>query len=322
MEKYSEKEASLIIRGYKLLDNGEKISNLLKRVSSCRSCNNKYSNRSDLPLNCLVRPLPLLRLENRESISKYCIRIRRDDTFLRNLFEKKLTTKTMLKRLGSAKFSIGLNPWLDRCMLHRKTRKTKLMIVGIDYKHFPVFHKLQRDHNFPLDGYTIKNNIWGPTWKRFWNNLLERPYSDEDVDGFISQNGVFITNSMLCFGGSSNPESHFYGYLKCCRNHIREMIKIVKPNILVSFGNFGCSNVASILSAENDENVTIRKLANSSSPLKEMSSISRKQKVKNGIEARYNFRDLIFWPLYQPARSHIHKYNGDYTTLRHLLNLG
>ncbi|MBW1702409.1 MAG: hypothetical protein JRJ11_12135 [Deltaproteobacteria bacterium] len=321
MERYTQKEVSSIIRGYKLLDNAGELSNLLKRISSCRACNDEYSNRSDLPLNCLVRPIPLFRLRNRETISKYYIRVRRDDGFLRNLFEKRLTTKTVLRRLGSTKFSIGINPWLDRCMLHRKFRKTKLMIVGIDYKHFPVFHKLKRDHNFPLDGYTIKNNIWGPTWRRFWQNVLNQEYDDSTVDKFIRKNGVFMTNSMLCFGGSGDPQSHFYGYLKCCRDHVREMIRIVRPEILVSFGDLGCRNVASILLGENENSSILSHLATKQSPMSEMESVAKNRKYRRVINARFNSREMKFWPLYQPAWSHIHKYRGDYTKLRHLLDL-
>jgi hypothetical protein len=33
----------------------------------------------------------------------------------------------------------------------------------------------------------------------------------------------------------------------------------------------------------------------------------------------YNSRLIVFWPLYQPARSHINRYEGDYQVLRRLL---
>ncbi|MFC1580067.1 uracil-DNA glycosylase family protein [Thermodesulfobacteriota bacterium] len=234
---------------------------------------------------------------------------------------KKLQTKTVLKRLGSAKFALGLNPWLDRCMLYRKSRKTKLMIIGIDYKHFPVFHGTKRDHNFPLDSYRIKNNIWGPTWRNFWKQVLSKPYDDSKVDTFIGEKGVFITNSMLCFGGSVDPRSHFYGYLECCRPYIREMISIVRPEIIVSFGNFGCRNAASILAEENRENQILNQLAKSNAPLKLLPSILRKREFKGGIKTIFNRKNILFWPLYQPARSNVCKYPGDYRTLTRLLDL-
>ncbi|MBW1911413.1 MAG: hypothetical protein JRJ11_18045 [Deltaproteobacteria bacterium] len=233
-----------------------------------------------------------------------------------------MKTKTVVNSLVSAKFSIGLNPWLDRCMLFRTSPKTKLMIVGIDYKHFPFFHKNRRDHQFPLSSYKNQNNIWGITWKRFWTNLLGEPYDDNKVNAFIKKKGVFITNSMLCFGGSENPQSHLYGYLECCQLYIKEMIKIVRPEVLVSFGVLGCRNVASILKEENEKNEILTRLATKSSPLREMVSIARKRKFRNGIEVDYNSSDIVFWPLYQPARSHIYKYKGDYTKLRSILDLG
>ncbi|MBW1669759.1 MAG: hypothetical protein JRJ66_17305 [Deltaproteobacteria bacterium] len=214
---YTPVELSKIIKGYSKLDSDGQLTSLLREIRNCRQCAKSFPDRADLPTN------------------------------LRNLFRKNLTTSAIIKRTASAKFAIGLNPWLDRCMLFRKTRKTKLMIIGIDYKQLPAFYRNSKDHHFPLDSYRKKNNIWGPTWKTFWQNLLGSPYDDESVNHFLGENGVFITNSMLCFGGNEDPQSHFYGYLECCRNHIARMIEIVKPEIIVSFGNLGCRNVASIL---------------------------------------------------------------------------
>jgi len=206
-------------------------------------------------------------------------------------------------------------------MLFRKTRKTKLMIIGIDYKQLPAFYRNSKDHHFPLDSYRKKNNIWGPTWKTFWQNLLGSPYDDESVNHFLGENGVFITNSMLCFGGNEDPQSHFYGYLECCRNHIARMIEIVKPEIIVSFGNLGCRNVASILLEGDQEDKLTVGLRKGPSPLRNMPSIVRRRKYKKGIAVQFNSRRTVFWPLYQPAWSHLNRYEGDYKTLRKILNV-
>ena len=319
--KYSSREVLSIIKGYGLIGRHGDLSSLLKKISSCGSCPSTYQQRTDKPINCLVRPLPLFRLSNKAHLSKYSIRIKRDDTFLRNLFRSGLGTEQVLGKLRSAKFSMGLNPWLDRCMLFRKSKKTKLMIIGIDYKHFRVFHCQKRDQNFPLDSYKTQNNIWGPTWRRFFGNLLGKPYNDESVNAFLREYGVFITNSMLCFGGSENPSDHFYGYLQCCRNHIAEMIKIVKPEVIISFGNYGCNNVASILVEGGNDDPVLHKLSKSRTPLKEMKSVVRSSKYAQGIKARYEFKDMLFWPLYQPARSHLYRYDSDYDNLHKLLGL-
>lgn len=320
--KYSFENFTAIVEGYKKIDQRGKFTSLLKAVTLCTECNESYrEKRDELPVNCLVRQLPLDRIDNGKKIENYFMRVRRDHGFLRNLFEKNLKTKTVVDRLVSAKFSIGLNPWLDRCMLFRKSSRTKLMIVGIDYKHFPCFYINNDDHQFPLSSYENENNIWGPTWKRFWSNLLGEPYEDNKVNAFIKKQGVFITNSMLCFGGSENPQSHYYGYLVRCRRFIKEMIRIVKPEILVSFGKFGCRNVASILKEENEGDEFLNRLAKSSSSLKEMTSIARKKRCRNGIRVNYNSRDIAFWPLYQPARSHIYSYKGDYEVLRKLCHV-
>ena len=319
--KYSSEEILSVIEGYRLLDRNGHLSSLLKKISKCDNCQLTHPKRSDKPTNCLVRPLPLSRLSTNAHLSKYPIRIKRDDTFLRNLFQSELKTEEIRDKLGSAKFSIGLNPWLDRCMMFRKSKKTKLMIIGIDYKHFPVFHRQRRDHNFPLDSYKTQNNIWGPTWRKFFENILGEPYSDERVNEFLRDYGVFMTNSMLCFGGSDNPSDHFYGYLECCRNYIKEMIKIVKPKVIVSFGNYGCKNVTSILVKSENDNPVLDKLLESRTPLKEMNSIVRNPEYAQGIKVRFESKDIVFWPLYQPARSHIYSYDHDYDNLRELLAL-
>lgn len=316
---YSSKELSSIIKGYRLLDRAGYLSSLLKKVVGCKNCASEYPNRTDKPINCLVRPLPLGRLAKEEQVTKYSIRIKRDDTFLRNLFQTNTKTRSVVDGIKSAKFAIGINPWLDRCMLYRKSKKTKLMVIGIDYSHFQVFHKQTRDHNFPLDSYRKQNNIWRRTWKRFWENLLGRPYDETTVNEFLGENGVFITNSMLCFGGVDKSEYHFSGFLECCRNHLRELLRIVRPEIIVSFGNLGCRNVAALLLDRNNENPVLDTLSTALAPLRKMESIITHREHRQGIKVRYNSRDMIFWPLYQPARSHINWYNGDYETLKKLV---
>ena len=119
---------------------------------------------------------------------------------------------------------------------------------------------------------------------------------------------------MLCFGGSDKPESHFYGYLECCQNHIEELISIVQPEIIASFGNLGCRNVATILlkGRQSKNNLILKRLSEKKFPLKEMKSIMTKHDCREGIKLEWNTQPIVFWPLYQPARSHIHKYGWDY----------
>jgi hypothetical protein len=97
------------------------------------------------------------------------------------------------------------------------------------------------------------------------------------------------------------------------------MIGIVEPEVIVSFGNLGCRNVASILLQYDKGNRDLKKLAKSLSPLKEMESISKGMKKGEGIKTRYNSRDMVFRPLYQPARSNVYGYPGEYAKLRSLL---
>ncbi|MBU4427365.1 MAG: uracil-DNA glycosylase family protein [Desulfobacterales bacterium] len=323
MGNYSPEQVSSIIKGYELLDNNGDLSTLLSEISRCDKCSREYSeDRADMPINCLVRPLPLAKLAKEDGFCNYGKQISKEDSSLRELFQENLKVKTVLKKLGSGKFAIGINPWLDRCMLFKKKKKTKLMIIGIDYKHFPVFHKQKKNQNFPIDSYQTKNNIWGPTWQNFWKNLLkQKDYEEHAVNDFLKRNGVFITNSMLCFGGSHASQSHFYGYLECCRSHIAKLVKIVKPKIIVSFGQYGCRNVASMMLQGGNENSALQELSKSNCTLKIMNSIAARKAYREGIKVKYDSRTMTFWPVYQPAYANMHKYKGEYSTLRRLLGL-
>lgn len=322
MEKYSSEQISQIISGYKLLDRDGALSSLLKRIANCNKCASTYPTRPDNPVNALVRPIPLSTLITEDQISNYCAGIERDDAFLRRVFKNALNPDDAISQLDSGKFAIGLLPWLDRCMLFRRSEKTKLMIVGIDYKHFPPFYARKSEHCFPADNYQKRINTWGPTWRNFWKNLLGSPYDEDRVNNFLEENAVFMTNSMLCFGGSSNPSTHFYGYLTCCRNHIRDLLKIVQPEIVVSFGKFGCENVASILHEQNIDSPILEKLSNQKTPFhKKIKAIKTVSDYNEGISLSYNSLPIIFWPLYQPARSHLNTYKGDYEVLRRLIGV-
>jgi hypothetical protein len=303
-----------------LLDAGGHLTQLLLDVSRCRECAKAYPGREDQPINALVRPLPLERLRTQDSIEKYFIRVRRDHGLLRNLFDSKLSYEEMLLSLHGARFSLGLLPWLDRCMMYRKSRKTDLMVIGIDYKNLPVFFKSRRDHSFPLDSYLKRSNIWGPTWRRFWQNLLRSPYDDDSANDFITAHGFYVTNSILCFGGSDDAGRHSWEYIECCRPHIEEQIRIVQPRHVASFGNLGCRNVASILQGYNPACDVLRLIGNSLQPLKtyqELTSTGRRQLS----DLKFENRPIAFFPLYQPARAHVWQGAGEYEELRQALGL-
>jgi hypothetical protein len=322
MAKYSSKQVSQIIKGYKLLDRNGALSSLLEQIAMCTTCALTYPSRDDHPVNALVRPLRLAMLSTENQIIAQCKAIERDDYLLRTIFKKAANLDKIVARLGSCKFTIGLLPWLDRCMLFRRSEKTKLMIIGIDYKHFPPFHANKREHCFPLDNYRKPVNTWGPTWRNFWGNLLGGPYDDDEVNKFLEKNGVFMTNSMLCFGGSDNPKAHFYGYLECCRNYIRELLRLIEPEIVVSFGKFGCENAASIFREQNIDSLILGLLSNYKVPFNEkIRAIVSDNNYKEGIHLDYNTSPLVFWLLYQPALNHLHRYKGDYEVLRRLLGL-
>ena len=303
-----------------MLDGGNALSTLLRDVSKCRECHIKHPSRVDHPYNFLVRPLPLQRLHNREAVGKYWIRVKRDDTFLRNLLEDGPHMSAFLERFGSARFSIGLLPWLDRCMLHREADSTAIMIIGIDFKNLPAFLQTNKDHHFPLDSYRTASNIWGPSWCRFWSNLFSCPYDDSAVTDFLRRRGAYFTNSVLCFGGAADPRAHCFDYLQCCRPHIERQIDIVRPDCLVSFGDFGCRNVAKILSRHNPNSDILRDLAATKSPLKLLRERGPSDH-RRLLRVKYGSRELAFVPLYQPGWSHTAEYRRDYSQLRDYLEL-
>jgi hypothetical protein len=320
LQIYTNEEIIKILDGYSSLDENGYYSKLLKRIASCQLCSEASPDHSELPFNALARGIPLQYLYNSKDKNNYVIRIKRDDTFLRNMVKDGCTVKNFYQKIKSAKFSIGLLPWLDRCMLYRKNSHTTLMVLGIDYKHFPVVCRERKDQNFPLDSYRTENNIWNKTWRTFWQNILEKSYDDEIVNEFISTHGVYMTNSMLCFGGSDNPSTHNYKFIDNCREYIEEQIRIVKPRILLSFGNQGCRNAATVLLKENPENKILSALSNSNAPISKLKIlINNDPQLRYGVPVRYNNRPLKFWSIYQPARS-INRYSGDYDVVRTLLD--
>jgi uracil-DNA glycosylase len=312
MDLYTDQERHRIVRGYQKLDG---LLELLREASRCRACHEAHAGRPDLPVNALVRPLPALKGD--DEICRYLIRVKRDDTFLRNLLASATTAEQVTTKLKGARFALGLLPWLDRCMLLRRGKRTKLMVVGIDYKSLPSFVGHERDHCFPLDSYRTRTNVWGRSWRMFWSGLFGH-YDDDAVNAFIGQHGAYFTNSMLCFGGSTDPNDHPRRYVECCRPFIERQIDIAKPEVLVSFGDIGAWNVATILLGHNQGNQVLQTLAASRHPLRGMGNMVGTGMVQDGIDVVVRGRRMKFWPMYQPARRHLHGFDGDYAALQSL----
>lgn len=317
-QRYSEQEIRSIVDGYMTLDQDGRLSALMAKVTRCRKCQVMDSLGKSRPINALVRPLPLPRLSDNKAFRNYCIKIKRDDSYLRHQFEPGRSAEEVTAALGPTKFSIGLLPWTDRCMLYQKSNgQTKLMVIGIDYKNFPPFFHSPRDHQFPLDSYRKSNNIWGPSWRQFWRYLLGTA-DDATVNNFIGENGVFFTNSMLCFGGSKDRTHHEEICLTNCRNHIAELISIMRPDVLVSFGVLGLRNIVSLLIEQNPGHPFLESLVGAEMPFKEMEKAVNRGMGAEGVQVLWEGRHVAFWPLYQPARPN--RYNRDYEVLRGLLN--
>jgi hypothetical protein len=90
-----------------------------------------------------------------------------------------------------------------------------------------------------------------------------------------------MTNSMLCFGGNTNPGKHSMQYIANCRKYIYKMISIVKPKVIFSFGNLGCRNVSSIFLQQDRKQTSkikgaLQELASNSSFERKMAGISKR----------------------------------------------
>lgn len=134
----------------------------------------------------------------------------------------------------------------------------------------------------------------------------------------MKRQGVYMTNSMLCFGGSTKPSDHHFPYIENCREYIEEQIRIVRPRILLSFGIDGCHNAAAILLKYNPNNTVLRTLLQAKSPVTRLESLlASNPSLRQGIPVTYDSFSLTFWAVYQPARDK--RYNGDYEILRTLL---
>jgi len=143
-------------------------------------------------------------------------------------------------------------------------------------------------------------------------------YTNNEIEKIIT----FITNSMLCFGGNDNPQKHHYPYLQNCREHIHKLIEIVKPEVIVSFGQLGCRNVSEILQpfCKDDKTRELFNLLKSSKRFSDKAGcLVGKKMFRSGIKTLFKKRKIYYWPLYQPARSHMFSYKNDYAVLRKLL---
>jgi uracil DNA glycosylase superfamily protein len=320
MDVYSQREFLRIVQGYRMLDRESALTRLLRDVSRCSRCQNRHAGCNDLPVNLLVRPLPISRLADNKAVDRYYVRIKRDHGHLRNLLEASTPTSSFLAKVGSARFSIGLLPWLDFSMANRTSNETELMVIGIDFKHMLDFIANEKNQHLPLHTPRARSTIWGSTWRRFWSNLLSTSYDYTQVSEFIADHGVYFTNSVLCFGGARDPRSHSYQYVDCCRPHVEQQIDIVRPRCLVSFGDFGCRNVATILAQENPHSAQLNKLARSAHPLRDFRSFSRAER-RELLQLRFRSRQIGFVPLYQPGWSHTAAYRSDYGVLREYLGI-
>ena len=88
----------------------------------------------------------------------------------------------------------------------------------------------------------------------------------------------------------------------------------------MSFGDIGAWNVASILLKHSGSD-ELRRLAGSRHPLREMVEMVSSGVVRDGIDVRLRKHRIKFWPLHQPARRHLHGFDGDYEVLRALVGL-
>lgn len=117
-----------------------------------------------------------------------------------------------------------------------------------------------------------------------------------------------------------NPVAHSHEYMACCQPFIERQLEIVKPKCLVSFGNLGCWNVASILKAHNPDCRALVLLSRTISPLKRWKTLSSRDRQELH-HLKLGSRELAFFPHYQPAWAAALKNKIDYGPLRKCLQV-
>lgn len=65
----------------------------------------------------------------------------------------------------------------------------------------------------------------------------------------------------------------------------------------------------------------LQSLAASRRPLRDMWNMVATGMVGEGLDVRLGEHRMKFWPMYQPARRHLHGFEGDYEVLRELLDV-
>ena len=319
MINYNRKEFDRIIDGYVQLNRNDRFETLLRSVTRCSKCAKKHPDRNDHPVNILARSLSLQSCSTEDEKASIFKRLVQDTNELQKFCTAQEETFTSQKRPKRARISIGLNPWLDFCSLHRSSGKTGLMIIGGEPRPFKEFVTKPQQRHFPLESPRSRSAIWEPIWRSFWTNLLNPPYVLSRITEFIGKHGVYFTWSQCCSSGADNNRSRFNAYIETCRPFIEKQLSLLKPRCIITFGDTAAKNCAVILSGKNPDSEQIVSIANARSPLNAYRSMNSKGK-KALLQLRLGKGKTGFIPFYQPGTTASDAKN-DYSFMRSFLGI-
>lgn len=298
-----------IIQKYGALGQKGEMAEFLARAKNCKECEKKITSYKKRPLNRLVNDLDLRDPEKEaERIVKRYEHF--NDFFgreplgritkkgLTDLEEEVFYDSVMKKKEcwpNDMSLSIGVCGWTDAGLfLHKSQFPPKIMIVASDW--YPLLAQdtflIEREDS-KLLGSGFAKLLFSERASEEWSELLEKA-------------GVYFTNAMLCYRpgkdktGSTNLSMRSFNN---CRGFLEAQIKIVKPDLLISWGVQATSSIFKILAKYAPDSMTANKLeCYSANPFKEIKTSSD----EFPLQFKIGDNSLHFHPLYHPSSRRCH----------------
>jgi len=314
-----------IIQKYGALGQKGEMAEFLARAKNCTECAETIASKKKCPLNLLVNDLDpsdpekeAKRIEDRYNdfndffgreprnkiTKKGLTDLKEEDFYDSVMIEKECWPKNM-------RLSIGVCGWTDAGLfLCKNQSQPKIMIVASDW--YPLLAQnsfiLERE-DAKLIGSGFAKLLFPERASEKWRELLEKA-------------GVYFTNAMLCYRpgkdkiGSTNLSIRSFNN---CRGFLEAQIKIVNPELLISWGVQATSSIFKILAKYAPDSMTANKMERySSNPFKEIkTSID-----EFPLQIKIGDNNLHFHPLYHPASRRCHwgektgKISQDYSKLK------
>jgi uracil-DNA glycosylase len=324
-------ELRRVLVGYRALDDrsGSRYAAFLRdaaRCSRCREDRKIPAHHQPLPLLCGAPDLAQLDRAHERLVAAHALlrRYRRTGAGVEGSLAFNPDDPAAVPALtavlddaGLAGLSIGHCGWSDLTMRVRGDEMrdgTRLMILGNDW------YPLAQCANFLADRYEPGVATMGKFVRRL---LGTRKTPDAaGVEEFLRRERVYLGNTLMCYrtGWQTTRGSNLsYRSFANCQDHLRRHLAAVAPRVVVTFGENGCSSVASVVDGVTSDDAEVlgrlQRVHGSASLGKVMAAFYAAREPR-GIRGRLDQLELTFVPLYHPSYAHVNKYSGDYEALR------